>query len=376
MNREPHTVVKHAPRNGRTAPRTESGASAVWLADLKAAIHGELDVFLEERCISRLADAGVEKTATVLQDYLTGGKCVRSTFMYLGWLSGAAGDDAAVRAAASLELLHAFALIQDDVMDESELRRGRAAAHVAFASWHRGRSLPGSANRFGESAAVLLGDLCLVWSEQMLRESGLAADELSRCWWRYDDMRVELAVGQLADLVNDAGTLPTMDAVMAVLRRKSGNYTVRRPLELGAALAGCGDDVIEGLGAYGEVIGECFQLRDDLLDVTGSPALTGKPVGLDLAARKATSVMVMAHRLAQPAVLRELIELTHLAALSPRDVDRLRSLVLRSGAVEGVEQMIDERVSRALSYLGALDVSSNAVDALADMAISCGKRAA
>lgn len=360
----------------RPDTRLASGTFDTWGSDLRSAIQGELDAFLEHRCVSRLADSGVEQAVTVLRNYLSGGKCVRSTFMYLGWLAGADDDDAALRAAASLELLHAFALIQDDVMDESALRRGRPAAHVTFAGWHRGRSLPGSATRFGESAAVLLADLCLVWSEQMLRESGLSADELQRCWWRYDDMRVELAVGQFADLVNDAGALPTMDAVMAVLRRKSGNYTVRRPLELGAALAHCDDEIIEGLGAYGELIGECFQLRDDLLDVTGSPALTGKPAGLDLAARKATSVVVMAHHLAGSDARRELIELTRLDELTSHDVERLRALVLGSGAVEGVEHMIDERISRALSYLGALDVSSTAVDALADMAISCGERAA
>ena len=364
------------PLGGNTPARNGSTSSAAWRADLKSAIQAEVDAFLEHRCLDSLADAGVEQAVTVLRDYLTGGKCVRSTFMYLGWLTGAADDDAALRAAASLELLHAFALIQDDVMDESALRRGRPAAHITFARWHRARSLSGSATRFGESAAVLLGDLCLVWSEQMLRESGLGPDELARCWRHYDDMRVELAVGQFADLLNDAATLPTMDAVMAVLRRKSGNYTVRRPLELGAALARCDDDVIAGLGAYGELIGECFQLRDDILDVTGSPAQTGKPAGVDLAARKATSVVVMAHRLAGSDVRRELTELMRLAELTPRDVERLRALIVGSGAVEGVEHMIDERVSRALTHLGSLDVSSTAVDALADMAISCGERAA
>lgn len=349
--------------------------SDTWRADLRAAIQLHVDDFIETRCVRRLADSGVEHAVTALQDYLTGGKCVRSTFMYLGWLAGAAADDAALRAAASLELLHAFALIQDDVMDESALRRGRPAAHVGFAGWHRSRGLGGSPHRFGESAAVLLGDLCLVWAEQMLRESGVDAGELARCWWRYDDMRVELAVGQFADLINDAGTLPSMDAVLAVARRKSGNYTVRRPLELGAALARCDDRVVDSLGAYGELIGECFQLRDDLLDVQGSPALTGKPVGLDLAARKATPVLVLAHHMASPSVRRELVELMQLTTLAPADVERCRSLIQRTGAIEGVEGMIDERVSRAMSHLDALGASGAATDALADMAISCSERA-
>ena len=153
--------------------------------------------------------------------------------MFLGWLCGSEPSHAALKAAASMELLHTFALLQDDVMDGSPLRRGRASAHVQLAAWHRDRGLSGCADRFGESAAVLLGDLCLVWAEQMLRNSGVDPTALARAWPRYDEMRTELAVGQFADLVNDVGGLPTLDEVLEVARNKSGNYTVRRPLEIG-----------------------------------------------------------------------------------------------------------------------------------------------
>ena len=88
-------------------------------------------------------------------------------------------------------------------------------------------------------------------------------------------LRGELAVGQFADLVNDARRSPSLDDVLDVTRRKSGNYTVRRPLELGATLAGCGEQKLGVLGEYGELVGEAFQLRDDVLGVFGgrpSPA--------------------------------------------------------------------------------------------------------
>ncbi len=180
---------------------------------------------------------------------------------------------------------------------------------MQFGRWHRGRGLSGASDRFGESAAVLLGDLCLVWAEQMLRNSGLEATALARAWPRYDEMRTELAVGQFADIVNDAGGLPTLEAVLEVARRKSGNYTVRRPLEIGAAMAGCGEALIAQLGGYGEAVGEAFQLRDDLLGIFGTPAITGKPVGADLAEHKATSVVVAAHHMADPALRRQLTEM-------------------------------------------------------------------
>lgn len=202
--------------------------------EVRAAVRTLLTDFVATECLPQLDGTGIGVAGQVLSDFLDGGKYVRSTFMYLGWLCGAGEDDSALRASASLELFHAFALMQDDVMDESELRRGRPAAHVMFSRWHRDRALTGASDRFGESAAVLLGDLCLVWAAKMLRESGIGADALVRAWPRYDDMRIELAIGQFADLVNGAHAFPTLDDVLDVLRRKSGNYTVRRPLEIGA----------------------------------------------------------------------------------------------------------------------------------------------
>ena len=145
-----------------------------WLKAVRVAVQTLVGDFVAVRCSPGLRAAGIDVAADVLDEFITGGKCLRSTFMYLGWLCGADDDDAALRAAASLELLHAFALLQDDVMDGSTLRRGRPAGHVTFARWHRHLGLSGSPARFGESAAVLLGDLCLVWAAQVMRESGVA----------------------------------------------------------------------------------------------------------------------------------------------------------------------------------------------------------
>src|SRR5271157_2990845 len=144
-------------------------------ASLRLAVLAAVADFVTARRTAELDVAGIGAAGDILAWFVSGGKCLRSTFMYLGWLCGAAPSEAALRAAAGLELLHAFALLQDDVMDHSAERRGRAAAHVQLAQWHRERGLSGSASRFGESAAVVLGDLCLIWAEQMLRESGIEA---------------------------------------------------------------------------------------------------------------------------------------------------------------------------------------------------------
>ena len=350
--------------------------TAQWQAQVRAEVLGAVTEFLDDHCAQALSGSRVGVAEDVLRNLLAEGKCLRSTFLYLGWRCGAAVSHAAVRAAASMEFLHAFALLQDDVMDGSPLRRGRPSAHKALELWHRGRGLPGSSARFGESAAVLLGDLCLVWAEQMLRGSGVDQAALDRAWPRYDAMRTELAVGQFADLTNDAAGLPSLEDVLDIARRKSGNYTVRRPLEIGAALAGCDDRILTALGGYGAAVGEAFQLRDDLLGVFGAPQTTGKPSGDDLTARKATTVVVAAHQLATKGQRRQLTKLMSADRLTTGDVSRWQHLIADIGTVDWIEQLIDQRLAVAVDRLDGAPLESDVRSTLLAMAAACTERSA
>lgn len=351
------------------------GQFDTWKTTFRREVLDRVTAFVTSRCAEELGPCGVDVAGKILTEFVDGGKCLRSTFMYLGWLCGAPASDAALSATASLELLHAFALLQDDVMDDSASRRGRPAAHVQFASWHRQRGLSGSSRRFGESAAVLLGDLSLIWAEQMLRDSGLQRHHLAPVWPRYDAMRTELAVGQFADLAIDLRDLPTLDAVLDVARLKSGNYTVRRPLEIGAAMAGCDESMLDALGDYGCAIGEAFQLRDDILGIFGSPAATGKPNSGDLIERKATSVVVAAHQLADASTRRQLHELMASAWLDDAALEHWRTLIVATGAVQWIEELIAERVGRAQKALARSMFEHPLAPALVDMARLCTQRA-
>lgn len=346
-----------------------------WRATTRRTVLTNVQRFLAGRPATALQETGIDSIGEILAPFISGGKCLRSTFMYLGWLCGAGPDEAALRAASSMELLHAFALLQDDVMDNSAQRRGRPTAHVRFADWHRSRGLSSSPRRFGESAAVLLGDLCLIWAEQMLRESGLPPNRLQRIWTRYDAMRCELAIGQFADIVSDIGQLPSLDTVLEVARRKSGNYTVRRPVEIGAAMAGCDEATLTALGRYGAVVGEAFQLRDDVLGIFGSPEATGKPANADLLERKPTSVVVAAHAMADASTGRALTELMRRSDLDDRAVQQWRELIWHTGAVERIEALITEHLGTAEKLLADMVIDDSARSALAEMAAVCTDRA-
>lgn len=353
---------------------------ARWRESVRRRAKTMLTGFVRDRCAEHVRDVpGTEFVTELLVEYATGGKYIRSTFAYLGWLCGAEESaeesEAALRAAASIELLHAFALLQDDVMDRSAMRRGRPAAQLRLADWYRAQGLAGDAGHFGESAATLLADLCLVWAEQMLRDSGLSQAALARAWPRYDTLRGELAIGQFADLVYDARDHPSLAEVLDVARRKSGNYTIRRPLELGAALAGCDEAILNALGGFGELAGEAFQLRDDLLGVFGPPSATGKPNAGDLREHKATSVVVLAGELATPGQRDQLDRLAERDCPDQAELARWRDLIEATGAVRRIEQMILARVSTACAILNGAGLDEFVVAALRDLAIRATDRA-
>ena len=367
----PRVAITPAPAG---AGGTSLGAEfEIWRNGVRQTALADVAHFVDTQCLPQLDRTGIDIASDVLMQFVETGKCLRSTFMYLGWLCGAEPDGAALRACAGLELLQAFALLQDDVMDDSPLRRGRPAAHLQFAQWHRDHGLFGSQARFGASLATLLSDLCLVWAEQMMRDSGVSQEALSRAWPHYDAMRVELAIGQIADVANDAGALPDLDVVLDIARRKSGNYTVRRPLEIGAAMSGR-DDLFDALGGYGNAIGEAFQLRDDILGVFGSPELTGKPAGGDLAERKATSVVVAAQRMADTTIRRQFTELMNAEELTESDIAHWRTMIVATGAADWIEELITERVAVATEHICDNRIDLWVQSALADMASVCTLR--
>lgn len=310
-----------------------------------------------------------------LEVALAGGKRLRAAFAYWSWrahLSGpaeAAGHRTALRVGAALELYQAAALVHDDLMDGSDTRRGRPATHRAFEATHRAQGWAGDATRFGESAAILLGDLALVAAEREFGEAVAAAEHGPAARAVFDAMRTEVSVGQYLDVlgqVTDWGSDPADDEVRArhVVRAKSARYSVEHPLAIGAALAGADHAARARISRIGLALGEAFQLRDDLLGVFGDPAATGKPAGDDLREGKRTVLLARTAARATAAEVRLLR-----AHLGRRDLDAgaiadLRGVVERSGAVAEVEALITELADPALAELAAAPLAEPARSAL------------
>ncbi len=372
------STVVGPPDVRQAAARTrEQGSASLATVDVRLRVGGALDDFLTTH-LKRLRVVGDELgdlDGVVRTFVMCGGKRLRPLFAYWGAVAAGGTDaDALVRAAASLELLHAFALIHDDLMDASDLRRGRPAAHRQLESMHADAGWEGDPARFGRSVAILVGDLLMVLSEQMLATSGLAPDALGRARSVYATMRLELMAGQYLDIASQARRVTSVERALRVARYKSGAYTVEAPLHLGAAVAGAPAEVFGAYTAFALPLGEAFQLRDDVLGVFGNQAVTGKPSGEDLREGKRTALVALARERAsqkQRACLSRWLGAAH---LDEQGLAELRQVIVATGALETVETMIADRTVRSLAVIDAAPLADGGRAALRDLAVAATVR--
>lgn len=327
-------------------------------------------------------------------DVLTGGKRLRARFCLAGWQAVAetrdddddTPTDDVIAAAAALEIFHAAALVHDDLIDNSDTRRGRPAAHRALEAAHRAAGWAGDATAFGRSGAILLGDLLVAWSDDLLEE-GLARlgrrapERAAAARAVYALMRREVTVGQFLDIAEEAAfvTAPAGEHAERALRvasLKSARYSVQHPLLLGAALAGADDAQTAALSDFGHPLGLAFQLRDDVLGVFGDSAVTGKPSGDDLREGKRTVLVAYTRealgdeaRVAFDALLGD-------ATLDDAQIDGLQQTIRETGALDRVERLISQCAAEADAALQDAPLGEHATQWLRDLAFDATARTA
>ncbi|MEV6171379.1 polyprenyl synthetase family protein [Streptomyces sp. NPDC051954] len=309
--------------------------------------------------------------AEQLEAAVADGKRMRAAFCYWGWRAvGQPDSDALVRAAASMELVHAAAVVHDDLIDDSPLRHGRPTAHVALRGALRRRPRAVAAAR---SLAMLVGDLLMGLAGQLFATSGLPAAYLARARPLWSLLARELIAGECLEILR-TGAEPDTTASLKVIRYKTAKYTVEQPLLIGGALAGAGGRLREGYSAYGLPLGEAFQLRDDLLGLFGNPEHTGKANADDVRGHRPTALLAETWRIAGDDDREQLR-----AVLGRRDLDgnglhAVREVMRRLKTPDRVENMIAARVEEALDALHELDMPAPAAAALTALAHSAAVR--
>ncbi|RXZ68384.1 polyprenyl synthetase family protein [Agromyces albus] len=359
-------------------------------------VHERIEDFLAERSsILRSISSDLEPLDAFSRRFLSGGKRFRALFCYWGWEAvRARGFDAyasdgesdrfpVVSAASALELFHAAALVHDDIIDSSDTRRGAPSAHRLFEQLHDDSGWAGSAPGFGRASAILLGDLLLGWSDELLDE-GLSAlpDRASARAARAEfvRMRTEVTAGQYLDVLEERAWLTKPDSEQRlraerVIVYKAAKYSVEAPLTIGGAIAGATSAQLESLREFGLPLGIAYQLRDDLLGVFGDPDVTGKPSGDDLREGKRTVLIAIARERLAPGQRRLLDELLGDPELDAEQVGMLQSTIRQCGAVDEIERIIAEHVARATAVLAEAPLSRDARAELGSLAKAVTRRA-
>lgn len=296
-----------------------------------------------------------------LLDYLEGGKLLRPRFCFWGGIAALAQDptdaqiDALARYGAAIELVQAAALMHDDVIDHSPVRRGRPALHVQADHLHRDSGLAGSAEDFGTAVAIVLGDLALSWSEQLAAGVRGEPGAVSAARREFDALRTEVMSGQFLDILHQAGGYASAadaeQAALSVIRWKTVPYTVLRPVRIGAALMGAPEEALETLSAWAVEVGTAFQLRDDLLSVVGDQQETGKPIGGDIVEGKRTVLLARTEADAGPEGRALLADVVGRADSSAQEISAVHDLMISTGAVSSVLEEIRRRAEHGAALL-------------------------
>jgi len=355
-----------------------SSETKATVTSVRSAVEEELAIFLnfESAYLNSISTELSPVSEALTAFLLDSGKRLRPLFAYAGFTAaGGSLEKPVVRAMAALELLQACALIHDDLMDGSDTRRGKPSIHRHFESIHVQDELDGFAPQYGLSAAVLLGDLALVWSDQMINSAGLTTEQFARVFPYYNEMRVELMAGQFLDIHEQTQKTTSIDRSMKIARYKSGKYTIERPLHLGAAMSSTSSpQLFAALSAYGLPLGEAFQLRDDLLGVFGDPSVTGKPAGDDLREGKRTVLIAMTND-RQSEAQREIAR-KHFGKpdLDAQGVEILREIIESTGARAELEATIERLTDQALTAAQSAVFTEDGNAMLAELANVATKR--
>ena len=331
---------------------------------IAAEVSTQLEAFLAEKA-SEFEAISPDATAIgeALIEFTRGGKRIRPVLLWWGFQlaggevrAGTAGDVTVglAQAAGSLELLHAAALIHDDVIDNSDTRRGRPALHRQFETRHQSSGFHGDGASFGVSAYIVIGDICLALSEELFERSQDALGDSHSARELRGIVRRDVMVGQYLDVL--AEVIPLSDERIAdraweVLSYKSAKYSVEQPLLLGAALAGADSRQLEEISGFGLPLGQAFQLRDDVLGIAGDPEATGKPAGDDIREGKRTVLIAETAARISADQLEVLASRLGDSELTDAEVAECVDMITDSGGLASVESFIADKHAHAATVV-------------------------
>lgn len=226
---------------------------------------------------------------------LSGGKRMRAAFMYYGYLgAGGKEEEKILQTSMSVEFIHAFLLVHDDIIDRDDLRHGVPTLHKRYADFGRRFFPEQDCEHFGNSIALIMGDMLYAFGNDIIFRSDFPKERVFEALSRLQSIVTFTVVGQARDIYMEYKGEASEEEILTMYKNKTAKYTVEGPLHLGAILAGASPELLAGLSAYAVPLGIAFQIQDDILGIFGTSARTGKPVGSDIEEGKITLLVARA----------------------------------------------------------------------------------
>ena len=306
---------------------------------------------------------------------LRGGKRLRPIFCIYGYKCLREGNlEAIIETSIALELMQSYLLIHDDIMDEDELRRGKETFHVLCKDLCERQFGPNKSLKFGESIAIVTGDLLEAYGEDILAKSPFKSEYIKKALAAYAEIIENVGYGQILDITTERKGSFTQDEILMIHKLKTASYTIEGPLHIGALLAGADDADLKILSDYGIPLGLAFQIQDDILGLFGSEERTGKPVGSDIREGKKTLLILHALERCSENEKEQILNAVGNEQVTAEEIETVRAIVRRTGSLDYSKQLVEKMIDKAVHAMKNSEFRIEAKEFLVNIAAFIGNR--
>lgn len=324
------------------------------LNDFQKKINKRIDCFfkIKKKKIGLIAPSLIGFMENI-QNLCKKGKRLRAAYIYFGCLA-AGGEDKKniLDLCASIELIHSYFLIHDDIMDQDAVRRGMMTMHACYEQIHKKLYKNGDSAHFGESMAIIGGDMASAFGYDILAKSKLPDKIKIKILNKINSLIIDTTAGQFLDIKLEVGSNVNRHDIMTVLKYKTAKYTIEGPLHIGAIAAD--KNVKKNLKIFSDYaipLGVAFQIRDDILGIFGSEEKLGKPVGSDMRENKRTILVYKAFERANGAQKKILKNCLGNNKLTKNQINDFRQVIVDTGSLDYAQKEANKLLAEALDVI-------------------------
>ena len=297
------------------------------------------------------------------------GKRIRPTLFYFGYIIGGGKNKLeAVKASISVELVHSYLLIHDDIIDHDDFRHGGFSMHYNYEKKAENNFKDVDAKHFGVSMAIIAGDLVMSFGYEILNNSNFRNDLKIKALSNLDKIICNTILGQALDLTLSKDDNFNIDRIFEMQKYKTAKYTIEGPLQLGAILAGANEKFLDSLSNYAIPIGIAFQIQDDIIGIFGNEKKIGKPIGSDIKEGKRTLLFSKAIENADDVQKQVLNNTLGNENISSTDIEKVKDIIIKTGSLKFSIDKAEELTKSAKESLKKLGISEKNEKFLNDLA--------